>query len=133
MLFILFIFLNTTVVGAASGMKGPASQQSSRRIYPTDYQTSSIKLVLSGLIQFYAKVISPADGPRSPSYPTGTAYGIEAVKRYGLFPGIIIIGDRLLHESDRHLGPMIIIYGKRRYYDPPEFNTYWWDSSVLPE
>jgi len=96
------------------------------------YQTSTLKLVLTGMINFYSKVISPADGPRSPSYPTGSAYGRQAIEKYGFFPGVFLIGDRLMHEADRPLGPTITVYGRQRYYDPVIFNTYWWDESVLP-
>lgn len=100
--------------------------------YSSDH-TSVVKLVLTGGIRFYASVISPADGPRSPSYPTGTAYGIEAINTYGFFPGIILISDRLLHETDRNLGPSITLFGTERYFDPPAYNTYWWDPSVLEQ
>ena len=52
------------------------------------YETSSVKLVWVGLMNVYARVISPADGPRSPSYPTGSAYGKQAIRTYGFFLGV---------------------------------------------
>ncbi len=78
-------------------------------------------------IQLYSKVISPADGPRSPSYPTSTAYGKEAIRSHGFFVGVLLIADRLIHESDVYNGPRIMHYGVSRYYDPVKYNTYWWD------
>lgn len=114
---------------ATNKMRGPA-----RNFVKTGtssyYQTSVVKLVWKGAIQFYSKVISPADGPRSPSYPTGSAYGKAAIERYGFFIGVLLIGDRLFHEADINKGPKIFIYKHTRYYDPIEYNTYWWEDPV---
>lgn len=44
---------------------------------------------------------------------------------------MILIADRLLHEADVPQGPIIMVYNKRRYYDPVRYNTYWWDHAVL--
>lgn len=81
----------------------------------------------SSAIHLYSKYISPADGPRSPSYPTSTAYGRDAIASHGFLLGILLIADRLIHESDVHKGPKIIKYGVSRYYDPVAYNTYWWE------
>jgi putative component of membrane protein insertase Oxa1/YidC/SpoIIIJ protein YidD len=126
-------FLKSDLSFAGNRMKGPASLAPIHKNYPSEYQTSSVKFVLESLIRFYASAISPADGPRSPSYPTGTAYGIQAVNQYGFFPGIFLIGDRLLHEADKHPGPEIMVFGRKRHYDPLEHNTFWWDPSVLAD
>lgn len=92
---------------------------------PVSSDSSALGLAL---ISFFSNYISPADGPRSPSYPTGSAYGKMAVQKYGFFMGSILTADRLIHESDVPLGPIIILYQKRRFYDPLESNTFWWDS-----
>lgn len=89
---------------------------------------SVIELSALIAIKFYSSVISPADGPRSPSYPTGTAYGRNAIRKHGFLKGVLLIGDRLFHEADIHQGPMIILHGKQRYYDPVESNTFWWSA-----
>ena len=115
---------------SADRMNGPYPPPSSSSA-TSAYQTSTSKWVLKGLIRFYSSVISPADGPRSPSYPTGSAYGLDAIEQYGFFPGMILIADRLLHEADVPQGPIIMVYNKRRYYDPVRYNTYWWDHAVL--
>ncbi len=108
-------------------MKGPVIQ---KKCQPSEFsdQSSTAKLVGKGLIHFYSTVISPADGPRSPSYPTGSAYGKQAIEKHGIILGVILTADRLIHESDVHLGAVTEIYGVKRYYDPVENNTFWWDS-----
>ncbi len=80
-----------------------------------------------GLVRGFQQVISPADGPRSPSYPTGSAYGAWVLQEEGFFWGVLMIGDRLFHEADLPLGPKVWIYGVERYYDPPLYNRYWRD------
>ena len=125
------VFYLTTILSvvngqAADGMKGPFGKPHAVPQSPY-YHTSTVKFVWKSAIHLYSSTISPADGPRSPSYPTSTAYGKQAIERYGFFMGIILTADRLIHESDVHQGPKIIIYGHRRYYDPVESNTYWWD------
>ena len=113
-------------VQAEDQMKGPSAKLSVATQSPY-YQTSTVKFVWKSAIHFYSSTISPADGPRSPSYPTSTAYAKQAIEKYGFFTGLILTADRLIHESDVHLGPKIIFHGHRRYYDPIEANTYWWD------
>lgn len=118
--------------GNADLMRSPFSPQ--KRPGKRDvYETSTPKLIAKGAILFYSKLISPADGPRSPSYPTGSAYGLRAVNRYGFLTGVILTADRLIHESDLPLGPVINVYGTRRFYDPIQHNTFWWDESVQQE
>jgi len=80
-----------------------------------------------GLVRGFQQGISPADGPRSPSYPTGSAYGAWVLQEEGFFWGVLMIGDRLFHEADLPLGPKVWIYGVERYYDPPLYNRYWRD------
>ena len=112
---------------AADKMKSPFTKKKKPPVYPT-YQTSTVKWFWQGAIRTFSTVISPVDGPRSPSYPTGSAYGRQAIEKHGFFVGVLLIGDRLFHESDRHLGPTIEVYGKTRFYDPVESNTFWWDT-----
>jgi len=132
--FLLFILIllcllsGVSVLMAENKMKAPfvskkQNSVSSRNYYVTD----ASQWVWGGLMSFYSDVISPADGARSPSYPTGSMYGRIAIKKYGFFLGIILTADRLLHESDLPLTPLISIYHKRRFYDPLEFNTFWWE------
>ncbi len=122
-------FAGNTQVFAQDLMRAPDFQPQKKSSTP-HFQTSVIKLVLKGSIGFYSNVISPADGPRSPSYPTGTSYGKQAIEKHGFVKGIVLIADRLIHESDVALGPKIILYGTTRYYDPVENNTFWWESNT---
>ncbi len=123
---ILIFCLDSTPVTSADKMNSPFSSLSTKPV-KLSRETSTTKVILKGLIKAYSRVISPADGPRSPSYPTGSAYGIQAIETHGFFPGIVLIADRLIHESDIHPGSSILKYGRLRYFDPLKHNTYWWD------
>ena len=115
---------------AADGMRSPFRKNKPKQII---YDSGSPGASLGkGLIRGFSKWISPVDGPRSPSYPTGSAYGYDAINKYGFFIGIILTADRLLHESDFPMEPRMILYGTERFYDPVEMNTYWWDGSAKP-
>ena len=127
-LIVTYLVVNTGVVLAGNKMKAPFSESIKRPVSVQNfYTTSATQLIWKGLITFYSKIISPADGARSPSYPTGSMYGKMAVKKHGFFLGIILTADRLLHESDLPLTPTITVYQKNRFNDPLEFNTFWWD------
>ena len=89
-------------------------------------ETNINKTVFGSLVLFYSRVISPADGARSLSYPTGSTYGYQAIRQEGILIGILLIGDRLFHEADQHYGAYIYLYGVKRYYDPIEDNVFWW-------
>lgn len=121
----LMLAFSSLPLSAADSMKAPPNRQAAS----THRETPSTGLAWlgDGAIRFYARYISPADGPRSPSYPTGSAYGRNAIRSYGFFIGTLLIADRLIHEADRHQGPRMVRYGVSRYYDPVRYNTYWWD------
>ncbi len=131
MMFFLFMLLQGVTgvcqAGTNSMRKGPFFQKKQTAKHVV-YETSVVKFVWNGLIGFYSNVISPADGARSPSYPTGSAYGRQVIQTHGFFLGVILTADRLLHESGKPLGPTLKIFGKHRYYDPPENNTFWWNT-----
>lgn len=118
---IFFIFLNP----AFAGMNSPF--QKKKKSTPKIYETSTTRLVLKGLVNFYSYGISPIDGPRSPSYPTGSAYGRNAIQAHGFFLGVLLTADRLIHEAGQFHGPYIMKYGVKRYYDPLLMNTFWWE------
>ncbi|MFH2130948.1 MAG: membrane protein insertion efficiency factor YidD [bacterium] len=117
---------------AGDRMQGPFSR-TRREGVAMDPPTSTVKWISKGAIRLYSVTISPADGPRSPSYPTSTAYGREAIETHGFLVGILLIADRLIHEADVHRGPRIILYGTSRYDDPVKANTYWWDGQLDQE
>ncbi len=111
---------------ARDKMKGPFSRTGKGQL-AENRPVSTLKWVGKGAIGLFSRYISPADGPRSPSYPTSTAYGRDAIETHGVLVGILLIADRLLHEADIHKGQKIVLYGTSRYYDPVENNTFWWD------
>ncbi|MDH5561125.1 MAG: membrane protein insertion efficiency factor YidD [Deltaproteobacteria bacterium] len=125
---LLFSF-TTSPLYAKDPFNGPVQKIKSKNL-DQPWITSTPTLIGLGMIRFFSKVISPLDGPKSPSYPTGSAYGYQAVKKKGLFWGAILTADRLFHETDRPLGPLITIWGKNRYYDPVENNIFWWDNDT---
>jgi|APSaa5957512622_1039677.scaffolds.fasta_scaffold12725_3 uncharacterized protein len=119
-------------LSAGDRMKGPFSQPQKDRA-AVKLPVSTLKWIGKGTIRLFSKYISPADGPRSPSYPTSTAYGREAIETHGFLVGVLLIADRLLHEADVHKGQKIVLYGTTRYYDPVENNTFWWDGQLGPD
>ena len=116
-------------IQAADSMRSPFNKGSQNKFH-SEKSLSLFDLTALTTIRFFSRVISPADGPRSPSYPTGSAYGKMAIEQHGALMGILLIGDRLFHEADIHQGPLIRHYNKIRYYDPLESNTFWWEKSV---
>jgi hypothetical protein len=81
-----------------------------------------------GAVRFFQKYISPVDGDRCPCYPTCARYSAEAIRKHGLWIGLVMTFDRLIHESDEiHRAPLVKIYNSYRYYDPVENNDFWWN------
>ena len=111
---------------ALGGMRGPKFNKPQKTTTQKDPSLPNQAAQIG--VRFFQVVISPIDGPRSPSYPTGSAYGMSAMKKHGAFWGIIITADRLIHEADQPLGPIISLHNKDRYFDPVERNDFW-----LPE
>ncbi|MBL0691552.1 MAG: membrane protein insertion efficiency factor YidD [SAR324 cluster bacterium] len=95
-----------------------------------EYNTDALNFIALSLINSYRQDISPADGARSGSYPTGSAYGRQAFIKYGFWAGLIITSDRLVHEIQPNKAYLISFKGIKRKHDPLSFNSYWWDKSV---
>ncbi len=77
-------------------------------------------------VVFFQRVISPVDGDRCPSYPTCSAYSIQAYERNGALLGTLMTVDRLFHEpSEAEFAPTIEVYGVVRIYDPVSANEFW--------
>jgi hypothetical protein len=75
---------------------------------------------------FFQRVISPVDGDRCPSYPTCSAYSLEAYERHGALLGTLMTVDRLLHEaSEAEFARRIEVHGVVRIYDPVSANEFW--------
>ncbi len=81
------------------------------------------------IFKFYQEILSPIDGPKCPYYPTCSQFGIEAVKNYGPFWGLLMLFNRQMREypnlaRDKWY-PLVIKYGVLRVYDPP-YRAYLW-------
>lgn len=127
---LIFLLMLPNDLIAEDQMKSPDNKKNiNYSVNRNPYPVSTTLFVWKNLMSFYASVISPVDGARSPSYPTGSAYGKIAITEHGFFLGVILTADRLIHESDLPLTPVINIYGQNRFYDPLEFNTFWWADS----
>ncbi len=66
------------------------------------------KLMLKA-IRFYQRKISPACPPRCRYYPTCSAYGVEAITKYGALKGGWLTFKRLMRCHP---------FSKRPYFDP---------------
>lgn len=84
--------------------------------------------------RFLKEVISPVDGPRCPMYPTDTQFALEASRRHGAILGLLFLVDRLFHEwSESKRAPIIMVYGKQRFYDPLDANDFWLRGKSRPQ
>lgn len=91
---------------------------------------SSGQNAAQGVLRFFQEYISPVDGDRCPCYPTCSQYSVEAIRKHGVWIGMVMTFDRLIHESSEiRQAPLVKVYGSYRYYDPVENNDFWWDKS----
>ncbi len=81
------------------------------------------------MFKFYRDVLSPLDGPKCPYYPTCSQFGVEAVRKYGVFWGLLMLFNRQMREYPNLLKdrwyPLVIKHGVLRAYDPPD-RAYLW-------
>ena len=61
-----------------------------------------MKRILIGLIRFYQKAISPMRPPCCRFIPTGSAYAVEAVEKYGSWKGGWLALRRVLRCNPFH-------------------------------
>jgi putative membrane protein insertion efficiency factor len=86
---------------------------------PEYLPVSTGETLLFGGLKFYQKVVSPVDSSRCPSYPTCSAYAVEAVRVHGPLLGATLTAARLVSEADEAaFSPRIIHRGVLRVYDP---------------
>jgi putative component of membrane protein insertase Oxa1/YidC/SpoIIIJ protein YidD len=108
----------------ANGVRKEALNESP--VKEKENQVSIAGLIIIKGIEFFKNTISRVDGDRCPSYPTCSEYGEMVVKKHGPILGILMIVDRLIHEtSEGKFAPWVEIQGIRRIYDPPENNDFW--------
>lgn len=83
---------------------------------------SAVNYLAQLAIRFHQEVISPADGPRSHFKPSSSQYTLEAMRKYGVFPGFFMGCDRLMRENSDPWVYRTIEYedGYTWKYDPVE-------------
>lgn len=116
-------------VGAAIAdpFRGPWSPPPPSPAPSPVFETSVPRLAVRGALMAWHRVLTRADGPRSPMYPTASAYLGQAAAKHGMVIGIVMTADRLMHEWDeQRRAPRIMVYGVPRAYDPVEANDFWW-------
>jgi uncharacterized protein len=111
-------------------MRGPWDQRPTGAVassQPRSHETPSLAASFFRLlVTFFQRVISPVDGDRCPSYPTCSAYSIQAYEQHGAILGTLMTVDRLFHEdSEADFAPIIEVHGVRRIYDPVWANEFW--------
>lgn len=81
-----------------------------------------------GILSFYQKVISSADGDRCPMTPSCSQYAVQAIKKHGPVIGWIMAMDRIARcgRDTVKLVPKVTINGETRFWDPVEDNDFWW-------
>jgi putative membrane protein insertion efficiency factor len=55
-----------------------------------------VRTIVLALIWFYQKCISPLLPPRCRFYPTCSEYGRQAVEKYGVGRGLVMLAKRLM-------------------------------------
>lgn len=68
-----------------------------------------MKKILLLLIAFYRKCISPLKPPTCRFYPTCSAYGLEAIQRFGAIKGSYLTIKRILKCHPFHPGGVDLV------------------------
>lgn len=73
-----------------------------------------MKYICIGLIRFYQKAISPFKAPSCRFLPTCSAYGIEAIGRFGAIKGGFLTIKRLSKCHPLHPGGVDLVPEKKK-------------------
>ena len=76
-----------------------------------------MKKILLLLITFYRKCISPLKPPTCRFYPTCSAYGLEAIQRFGAIKGSYLTIKRILKCHPFHPGGVDLVPEKTQKKD----------------
>lgn len=113
--------------GHADPFRAPWSAPTESSAPSSAFETSVPKLAVRGAFAAWRTVLTRADGPRSPMYPTASAFLSQAAAKHGMVIGVVMTADRLMHEWDeQRRAPRVVVYGVSRAYDPVEANDFWW-------
>lgn len=126
-LFIILLLSNVAFAQFFEEPWGKGSELNHLQKEPTPSPSQSVGAKLAkGVIRFYQRTISPANGPRSNFRPTSSKYMELAIHRYGFFRGFIMGCDRLLREnSDPWVYRTIEIDGVHYKFDPARTEKKW--------
>ncbi len=80
-------------------------------------------------IALHQNFISHVDGDRCRMRPSCSAYSLQALQKHGVYAGLVLTSDRLLHELDEwQVSPILINKDNSVYVsDPVENNDFWWN------
>ena len=96
------------------GWRKPPAQEES-------LPTSPAALPALWSVRFFRGFISPVDGDRCPSYPTCSAYALQAVGEHGFLLGTLLTAGRLVAEADEAaFAARIRLGGSWKVYSPVE-------------
>ncbi len=115
---ILLIFaFGMTAVACPDPMKSPWETKGLH--IQARYETSFAKLPVIFLVRAYQRFISDISGLSCPMYPSCSRFGLEAVKKHGVFLGFLMMTDRL-HRCGHDLFQYrkVLIEGRIKYHDP---------------
>jgi hypothetical protein len=78
-------------------------------------------LSLTWFVRAFRATVSRVDGNRCPSYPSCSAYALEAVEKHGPLLGAVLTAGRLVSESDEAaFSPRVYVGGAWKVYAPVE-------------
>lgn len=81
--------------------------------------TNPASLPLGWALRFYRATVSRVDGDRCPSYPSCSAYAVQAVREHGPLLGFLLTAGRLVSEADEAaFVPRIRVGGRWKVYSP---------------
>lgn len=113
---LIFVF-GMTVLANPDPMKSP--WETNRLPVQPRYETSFAKLPVIFLVRAYQKFISGISGLSCPMYPSCSRFGLEAVRKHGVFLGFLMMTDRL-HRCGHDLFQYrkVLIEGRIKYHNP---------------
>lgn len=108
----------------AVSMNGPGNIVSRHEPHDPVAETSVVRIVSLGAIDFYRNVASPVSSSRCGFYPSCSTFGRQAVSEYGVASGIMMIGDRLTRcNFFKEPGNDYFLLPGGRLFDPVSANT----------
>ncbi len=109
---------------SAAAMRGPVGKVYRQHVHSTGPETSTVKIVFLGAIDFYLGILSPARNSRCGFYPSCSTFGRQAINQYGVIRGVMMTGDRLTRcNIFKKPGPDYFLLPDGKLFDPLSANT----------